>query len=135
MSTEVKRYMRAAHQADPEAFDALVRDYIERGAPALAAPKPGSNAGRPQEMNDTVRALFLARFLNRAEHTGSERKVAKAVADKAEFWRTPAGYYGVMDNENTVRRHVRDLKARCEHDEAFREKVDSNRRILKMLDQ
>lgn len=133
MSTETAKHLRAAYRADPDAFDRLIREYLEQGPDAFAAPRPGANAGRPESMNDDVRALFLAQFLNRNE-SQSARALAQAIADKAEFWRVDGSRYGVIDNENTVRRHARTLKKRMAEDQDFCEQVEKYRELLTLLD-
>ncbi|WP_018951397.1 hypothetical protein [Thioalkalivibrio sp. AKL12] len=131
--TEVKRHLRAAHRADPEAFDALLREYQERGPEAFAAPKPGTNAGKPGDMH-VVRALLLARTMNRTEQGESERAVLRDVADNADFWKNhQTGNFGVFDNFETTKTHLRAAKQKYKTDPKFREDVDFYRWALTEL--
>lgn len=120
---ETKKHLRAALRADPEAFDRLVREYLQHGTEALDAQKPGTNAGRQKEVEPLNLALLLADVRNRTERTGSEAGALKEIADAGTVWGKHSAWRKKIMNPNTAKTHLSEAKKLEREDPHFAEDV------------
>lgn len=131
---EAKKHLRAALRADPEAFDRLVREYLEDGAEVLAASRPGENAGRKKEIEPINYALLLADVRNRAERLSSENEALKEIANAATGWGKHNAWRKKIMNKNTAGTHLKKAKELEQGDPEFAEDVSFWRWALSSLD-
>ncbi|WP_421621326.1 hypothetical protein [Alkalilimnicola ehrlichii] len=129
MSTEAKKHLRAAYKADPEAFEALIDEYLDHGPVVFDPPAPGENAGRKKQVQDQNLALLLADVRLRAERLGSERKALMEIAEARTSWGGPGHAAGkrwkkkIMSHA-TAKRHLSRAKELESQDAAFAQDVE-----------
>lgn len=125
MTTEVKKYLRAAHRSDPEAFDKLIHEYMEHGPEIFARPHPGANAGAPKQLGRDNYALLYARVQHLRDQGLSETKALQKVANNADYWANrDTGYLGTIETVSTARKHYKESIRLYNEDESFRDRAD-----------
>ena len=142
MSMSVKGYLRTAYNKDPDEFERLITSYLKQGDSAFSADKPGTNAGSPKRIGDTVAALMLAKVWLRPESI-SKQEFYKDMADRGAKWRSPnpkdpqnreSDFKGQHFNKHTIKTHIQQLEKRYQTDTEFAAKVDMYCGLLPMLD-